>query len=648
MRVLDLVFIEGTIIPRLEKHIPSMIRYAMELDQDAVSNAAAQAALEEAKAKGEVGIAKPKSKPATVPISPRLTKTRPPVLPEPERISGQLEAKPVPRFLNNTNLAKIEREKDEARLKTKLCTTTQYNKSLDFKFHQSVAGKPLEAVRKEVEEERVKGLAFDSSFYNEPPDFSKAVPSIRLNAAAVVKEDALYRKQQAKDATVLRNYEEELRDPFEYYMWQQDMRERDGIDKLKAVAMRREQAKQTSIEAKEAMLRQKEDNYSVANLMREQAEVIKRQKELEKEIEHLHNQEVVQSIIEVRSTKPQEASRKVVEARVEVGKQVRQQLDQARAAREEFLKTEEEEKSDRIRQLRALNTVHKEHIVVFDPTLTAGIGLLVEMSYMEMKVKQQQERERAIVAETAKREEILIEKSQKQALLNSRLEVIMRAREVKTQAGVEARKKQREAKKKEEEEKLAAQMAASAILEKQLAQKREAHRAEQAALQEEQDRIKRQQQYLGAAMGQVEEVRDHQLQLARERQAKHLERVMRDELQGSIQSSVSDRKNKIVVEKISRKNRLAEVAERDLMVEFEKRVSVSKIKEKVVDNKLHFQAGQLQHKKTQQVLEESNPYGANISRQSVTKARTLQQLRGSRSANGVIGRESKAVLFFDD
>jgi hypothetical protein len=59
----------------------------------------------------------------------------------------------------------------------------------------------------------------------------------------------------------------------------------------------------------------------------------------------------------------------------------------------------------------------------------------------------------------------------------------MRAREVKTQAGVEVRKKQREAKKKEEEEKIAALMAASAILEKQLAQKREDHRAEQSALQ---------------------------------------------------------------------------------------------------------------------------------------------------------------------
>ena len=51
-----------------------------------------------------------------------------------------------------------------------------------------------------------------------------------------------------------------------------------------------------AIEAKDAMLKQKQDNHTVANLMREQAEVIKEQKELEKEIEMLKNKEVVQKI----------------------------------------------------------------------------------------------------------------------------------------------------------------------------------------------------------------------------------------------------------------------------------------------------------------------------------------------------------------
>ena len=354
MKVLDLQFVESKMLPRLERVIPEMTRYALELDQDAVSNAAAEAARQEAQAKGEAGVSKAPSKPPTQPVSPKLTKTRPPVLPEPERIEGTIEAKEVPAFINKTNLAEIERQKREALERTKAATRAQYTKTQEYKFHESKAGRSVEEIRREVEAQRNKELAFDSSFYNEAPDFQRDSPSVRLNAAAILKEDALYRKQQAKDAEVLRNYEEELRDPFEYYMWQQELRERDHQDKLKGVAMRRQQAKQSAIEAREAMLRQKEDNYSVANLMREQAEAIKAQKELEREVEMLQNQEVVQSVIEERSVKPQQAVRKVLEERGEVGRKVREELEAARLRKEEEDRREEEIKADSIRQLRAL------------------------------------------------------------------------------------------------------------------------------------------------------------------------------------------------------------------------------------------------------------------------------------------------------
>jgi hypothetical protein len=34
-----------------------------------------------------------------------------------------------------------------------------------------------------------------------------------------------------------------------------------------------------------------------------------------------------------------------------------------------------------------VNTVHKKHITVFDPTQTSNVGILDEISYMEMKVR---------------------------------------------------------------------------------------------------------------------------------------------------------------------------------------------------------------------------------------------------------------------
>ncbi len=94
----------------------------------------------------------------------------------------------------------------------------------------------------------------------------------------------MFRKQQAKDAQILKNYEEELRDPSEFFRWQEDLKERDRVEKLKLVALRREQAKQSAIEAKDAIEKQKQDNSTVANMMREQGVAIAQHHKLEQDI----------------------------------------------------------------------------------------------------------------------------------------------------------------------------------------------------------------------------------------------------------------------------------------------------------------------------------------------------------------------------
>ena len=58
--------------------------------------------------------------------------------------------------------------------------------------------------------------------------------AVKLNTAAVLREDALYKAKQQKEAKQIAAYEAELRDCTEFYMWQTDMREKD-------LAIRREQ-----------------------------------------------------------------------------------------------------------------------------------------------------------------------------------------------------------------------------------------------------------------------------------------------------------------------------------------------------------------------------------------------------------------------
>lgn len=620
MQVKDLDFIEAKIIPKIEKYVDHMARFSAELVQNALDNAAAEAAKEEAKARGEAGLAKVTKKALTRPMSPKITQPKPPILPEPEKIATEIKAKDVPSFINNNTLEKINQKRQHDKDMIKNQTLGKYSPEQQFKFHNTKSGRPIEEIKREIEEEREKELKFNSSFYNPPPVFSRTDAEFRDNTAAILREDSLYRKQQAKDAQILRNYEEELRDPTEYFLWQKEMKDRDETEKLKHVALRREQAKQSAEEAKLALLKQKEDNLHIASMVREQGDVIKRQMELEREIEILSKQEIVQNVIAVRETKPLEAIEKSLQERTEKGKLVREELERVRLLKEAEDRLEEERKADKIRQLRALNTVHKKHIVMFDPTETAGIGLLDEMSYMEMKERQKIERQKQEEKTHIKREEIIEQKTKKQMDLERRAEAILRARQLKAEANQQMRSQEKSRRIKEKNDIESARKTAELIWEKELSERQAAKQAERDALREEEERIKRQQQYLGAAQGQVAAMREHQIQMARDRQVQQLQEEFETLMKHEEETKIKEQKNKIVLHRRERAAQDEIEQDRAEQFAFEKQSSIQKIKGDVIYKKNMFVEGQQQHERTKTVLYETNPYGARISQEIRTNA----------------------------
>jgi hypothetical protein len=627
MKTKDLTYVEDHLISQLKKHISTSQQYCQELMQHALDIAADEQRKKEAQAKGEVGLPKVEKKPSTIPMPPRLTQPKIPILLTPERISTEVVAKPVPNFLNKTNLQEIQMKKQAEKSKIQEETMKKYltnTKKNTFQFHEPKYEhfKPIETLRQEIAAKEAATLQFNASFYHPPPtailqrtSAGTGEASYKENTAVILREDALLRKQQAKDAEILKKYESELRDPTEYYLWQAKLRQEDSLEKLEQVTLRRQQAKESAEEAKLAMERQREDNQRIANLIREQNLVIEQKKMTESTIDQLEKQRMVQKIVSDRETKPIEAVQQKILKNQEIAKELRSTLEILQQQKLEEEEQLELTKADRIRQLRALNTIHKEHIVIFDPTETAGIGLLDEMSYLEMKKRQEQARIREEELRQRKLQEIQEMKMKKQTKLASKKQSILQMRQLKAANNISVRE---QTLLRREQENIALQQArqlADQQWEEEMQRREQQKEIEKQNLQAEQERLLRQRQYLGAAQSQVMAMREEQMTLAQQRQAKQLQQTAQEQARLEYETYIKEKKNKEYLQKKQRQEQESLEKIKQEEIAYEKQASMEKMKETTLYKKDMFATIQQQHEHTKTVLQETNPYAHRISQE---------------------------------
>ena len=77
---------------------------------------------------------------------------------------------------------------------------------------------------------------------------------VKLNAATMFREDALFRTKQEQEAANINTYEAELRDCADFYHWQLDMRARDQKTRYEQIARTRNLARASAEEAQQARL----------------------------------------------------------------------------------------------------------------------------------------------------------------------------------------------------------------------------------------------------------------------------------------------------------------------------------------------------------------------------------------------------------
>jgi len=295
----------------------------------------------------------------------------------------------------------------------------------------------LEKVREEVEQARQAECNFDGEKAHPVPRQRPGQGIVRLNSAAILREDNLYRKKQESEAALLGAYERELRDSAEFDAWQQKMKQADEKERLRLIEQRRMETILADEEAKEARLRKEQQNREEAMAMKVDAARADVRRQAAEEQLHARHRAVVAEVQGQRD-RPVIAKDEVARKNKREARELRQDIEQMEAQRAQERREEEARRADLIKQIRALELVPRKREARLDPTYTPQLGLLEEMSLAELRerlliVEEQQQED-----EEARRAKIKVTKNEKQADLAQRAG---RLTEMRDRAAAEASSK---------------------------------------------------------------------------------------------------------------------------------------------------------------------------------------------------------------
>eukprot|EP00359_Climacostomum_virens_P000206 CAMPEP_0204897380 /NCGR_PEP_ID=MMETSP1397-20131031/701_1 /ASSEMBLY_ACC=CAM_ASM_000891 /TAXON_ID=49980 /ORGANISM="Climacostomum Climacostomum virens, Strain Stock W-24" /LENGTH=449 /DNA_ID=CAMNT_0052065117 /DNA_START=75 /DNA_END=1424 /DNA_ORIENTATION=- len=352
------------------------------------------------------------------------------------------------------------------------------------------------------------------------PEFSEKPGQVRLNAAAILREEARLKKQEQAERKKIEALVVDMRDASEFERWQADMKARDEIENMEQFQLRKlemELAREEAIKAQKAKL---QENFVTALKLkeesREQAE--KRDKAEAQLLED--KRKVAEQIYDERANIAVERD-KVVEQKKKLKEELQAEINEAVARRKEEELVENAKRDELIRQIREIQKQPVKRNKGFDPTEVMGFGLLEEMSLAQLWEKLDEVKKERDEAVSRKREENLKKKEEKNTELLGKVSKIqeMRAKQIK----FNEEKRKHKIDEKERKERLMQQAREKGLLSvhEKIGEKKKAKRLEQEKLAKELKEIQLKRQYLQANRALVEEKAWKELEVGVERRAKN-------------------------------------------------------------------------------------------------------------------------------
>ena len=429
----------------------------------------------------------------------------------------------------------LDKKKDQNRVAMK----AKYSNPRVQPFKLRVLERPrageghLSKVREEVEAVRAAECNFEGVRSHPVPRQRPGQGIVRLNSAAILREDNLYRQKQETEAALLGAYERELRDSAEFDEWQKRMQKNDEQERLKQIEVRRMDAYLADEEAKEAKLRQEHENQQLAFQMKAEA----RKGETERKQAEAARQSAARTLVvdvQAQREKPQQAKEDLRRTNRQTARELRREIEQAEAHAAAERRKEQARRADLIKQIRALELVPRKRETQLDPTYTPQIGLLEEMSLAELRERLTIVEEQRVEEESEKRSKILTAKQEREADLANRVKRLAGMRE---RAAAEATTK-RDAFKAEAaaaEEGRKERLADAQIkVQEAIEAKRHVRQAKEAELATELKRIKLKNQFLEADKEAVERKKSESQQAGEQREIMERQRNKLEEAQAHL------------------------------------------------------------------------------------------------------------------
>ncbi|OCT99261.1 cilia- and flagella-associated protein 99 [Xenopus laevis] len=373
--------------------------------------------------KAAKGPSRAKSSKATETKEFNLTKPRPRSLPVPQQIPTQKPHQPVPQILykapKEQELLKEQKKRNRRKAEEILVEVNMGQ----FKCATAEKSEKTKHILSEIVKEEQSKLSFNGYKSSQVPVPKAENVPVKLNAAAILREGALYQRQAEEEIRRIEKLVDGARDPTEFLEWQRQMREKDIEQQLAEIECRRLEGKLSREEAVLARQNLIQENKKKADLKKQETEKLMRMYAEKRLQEEKEMRDLVEQVSEGHKNtkqarlKLQKYKQQIVQ---EVTEESRELLRQALEEAEEELR----KKFELIREIRAMESVPFIRHKFVDLTETAGHGLNCEMSLVELRERLAILKEAEKKAEEEKRDQIITEKQSKQQLLLDTLEQI--------------------------------------------------------------------------------------------------------------------------------------------------------------------------------------------------------------------------------